>query len=131
MINIKNLLKTITPEKAWNEYVDAEPELFISNFYLDKVTDLKRMCEIYASELPYLFNFESIIFTVKDIEKIEKLLYKYLTDYIKKKGGLDKLKLYTEQEIDEIDKNLTDDVLEYLGYRFNTNKKGVKDLLKK
>ncbi len=87
-------IKRLTPKKAWIFYVETEPELFISNFR--PLTDIKKMCNIYAKELPYVFN---ILLTDKQIRILAKLFEEYLSDYIKKKGGFNKLNLYSEEEI--------------------------------
>jgi len=87
-------IKKLTPKEAWIFYVETEPELFISNFR--PITNIKKMCNIYAEELPFIFD---ILLTDKQIKILAKLFEKYLKEYIKKKGGFDKLNLYTEEEI--------------------------------
>mgnify|MGYP000932179892 FL=1 len=57
------------------------------------------MCEIYAHELPIVFEYDKILFTDKQIEEIENLLVTHLENYIKSKGGIENLKLYTEEEL--------------------------------
>ncbi len=86
--------KGLTPKKAWFLYVDTEPELFISNFR--PITDIKKMCDIYAEELPFVFD---ILLTDKQTKILGKLFEEYLTEYINRKGGFDKLKLYSEHEL--------------------------------
>lgn len=87
--------KGLTPNKAWFLYVDTEPELFISNFR--PITDIKKMCNIYAEELPFVFE---TLLTDKQIKILGKLFEEYLTEYINRKGGFDKLKLYSEQDLE-------------------------------
>ena len=89
--------KNLTPEKAWEEFVGTSEEMFLSNFRPE--TDIKKMCEIYAHELPIVFEYDKILFTDKQIEEIENLLVTHLENYIKSKGGIENLKLYTEEEL--------------------------------
>lgn len=85
----------LTPGKAWFLYVDTEPELFVSNFRPE--TDIKKMCNTYASEIPFVFE---TLLTVEQIRVLANLFEEYLTEYINRKGGFDKLKLYSEEDLE-------------------------------
>jgi len=92
----------ITPEELWNEYVPNSVELFISNFNYDNppVTDINKMCKIYSREI---CNSLGKPYTEEQREHFENLLKEYICGYIKKVGGYDKLRLYTEEQVDAID----------------------------
>ena len=93
-VNTKNL----TPKKAWIKFVGTSEEMFLSNFRPE--TDIKKMCKIYAQELPIVFEYEKILFTDRQIEEIENLILTHLENYIKSKGGVENLDLFTEEELD-------------------------------
>mgnify|MGYP000912655110 CR=1 FL=1 len=97
----KKWFEKLTPEMAWEQYVGTSVELFLSNFREDGYAkdEIDKMCIKYASELPGLF---SQIFTVEQVEHIAALFLQYIDTYIDKKGGYDKLELYTLEELDAI-----------------------------
>lgn len=72
--------------------------MFLSNFRPE--TDIKKMCKTYAQELPIVFEYDKILFTDNQLKEIENLLVTHLEDYIKSKGGIENLELYTEKELD-------------------------------
>ncbi len=100
--------KNLTPELAWEQYVDDSVEMFVSNFRDDGIHDIGEMCRRYAKDLPKIFDY---LFTQDQIELIGDLLTKYVTEYVEAKGGIEKLDLYTPEELDELDKKQIDDVL--------------------
>ena len=100
MAKNKRWFEKLTPALAWQQYVDTPVEMFVSNFYLDGVVEISQMCQIYASELPIIFKGQ--LFEQWQIERIAELLDTYMTDYIEKRGGIDKLELYSEGELEEI-----------------------------
>ena len=53
--NAKKWFKNLTPNMAWDQYVGMSERIFISNFYAEGVYDIKKMCTIYASEIPQLY----------------------------------------------------------------------------
>ncbi len=92
-VNTKNL----TPENAWIEFVGTSEKMFLSNFrYEVPEMDIKKMCKIYAQELPIVFEYEGILFSDKQIEEIENLLVTHLANYIKKNGGIENLESLVE-----------------------------------
>ena len=38
----------ITPEEAWNRYVDVQEKIFISNFVVEGLKDINEMCKFYC-----------------------------------------------------------------------------------
>jgi hypothetical protein len=100
----------MTSELAWQQYVDEPVEFFISMFHYEwkgPVTDIKEMCRIYARDMPGIF---SQLFTQDQLNHVAKLLEQYICDYIQEKGGLDRLKLYTNKELEEIEDKITDTI---------------------
>jgi len=96
------ITKNLTPKMAWNQLVSTSEEIFISNYRADRppITDIKKMCKVYAEELPIIFEYEKILFSDKQLKEIEKLLTKHLEGYIADKGGINKIELLTEVELD-------------------------------
>lgn len=97
--NTKGWYKNLTPELAWKKYVGTSVELFISNFRADGIYDLKKACMFHANELSA---DENTLFTTDQLELIANLWLKYIEKYIEQKGGIDKLELYTTEELDKI-----------------------------
>ncbi len=105
---MKNKLNNLTPREAWaihgieetSPHKDDAVEFFISNFKLEGITDIKDMCERYVKDLPIFYD---TLFTQEQLDKIACLLEQYINDYIEGKGGYEKLKLYSEKEINSID----------------------------
>lgn len=110
----KEWFKNLTPKKAWELYVNTSVELFISNYMAEGVTDIEKMCKYYADELPIMFEYERILFSNTQIESICKLIIEYIKEYIKEKGGIDKLKLYTVKELDAMLDNMHKDIMKNL-----------------
>lgn len=101
---MRKAITNLTPKNAWNQYVSTSEEIFISNYMAESkpITDIKKMCRAYAQELPIIFEYEKILFSDKQLEELEKLLTDHLENYIASKGGIDKLELLTEEELDEM-----------------------------
>ena len=55
-----------------------------------------------------------MVFPCKDGEPKCKVIETYINDYINGIGGYDKLELYTEEELEEIDQEQVDDLMETL-----------------
>ena len=77
-------------------------ELFISYFNYDNppVTDINKMCRIYSKEI---CNGLGKPYVEEQRQHFERLLKEYIHGYIEKIGGYDKLKLYTEEQVDTIE----------------------------
>ena len=100
---MRKKFRNLTPKQAFNKYADVgverPVELFLSNFIHEGYTDLTAMCRRYA---PEAIEIEDGLATTEEIAHVAELLEKYIRDYVKKIGGVSKLKLYTEEECDEI-----------------------------
>ncbi|NLY76870.1 MAG: hypothetical protein GX080_02140 [Tissierellia bacterium] len=108
----------LTPKQTWDYYVGTSVELFLSNFrYEVPEMDIAKMCRIYTREIPALF--EGTLFSSKKLEEIEKLLLTYLKDYIHSKGGIEKLQLYSEEELDLIFEETFEEAMEALCKKLN------------
>ncbi len=105
--------KNLTPKIAWDQYVDMSERIFISNFYLDGVYEIKEMCRIYAGEVPDLVSGR-VLFTIDDIKLIGDLLEEHLEGYLEKIGGMKNMELYTEEELEEMFQEDTEIILKYL-----------------
>ena len=119
-VNTKNL----TPKKAWIEFVGTSEEMFLSNFRPE--TDIKKMCKIYAQELPIVFEYEKILFTDRQIEEIENLILTHLENYIKSKGGVENLDLFTEEELDIMLRQDYEMIIYGLSQRWGVSREDVK-----
>ena len=128
----KVITRNLTPKKAWNQFVSTSEEIFISNYMAERtpITDIKKMCKAYAEELPIIFEYEKILFSDKQIKEIEKLLTDHLENYIAGKGGIDKLELLTEEELDEITTINHDIIMDSLADRFNTTREEISKALR-
>ena len=124
-VNTRNL----TPKKAWIEFVGTSEEMFLSNFRPE--TDIKKMCKIYSQELPMVFEYEKILFSDRQIEESENLILTHLENYIKGKGGIENLELYTEEELDIMLQQDYEKIIDGLSQRLGVSREDVKKELKK
>ena len=107
--------------------------MFISNYRADRppITDIKLACKAYAEELPIVFEDEKILFSDKQIKEIEKLITDHLEGYIANKGGIDKLKLFTEAELDAMALQDHEIIMEGLAKRFGVTREEISKSMKK
>ena len=128
-VNTKNL----TPKMAWDKFVNTSEEMFISNFMADNppVTDIKTMCEIYALELPIIFEHERMLFTIDQMEQIKKLITEHLENYIEEKGGIDKLELLSVEELDHMEMIEWEKLMNLIAKRYNITREEVSKILTK
>ena len=100
---MRKVFKNLTPVQAFRKYADVgveKPvEFFLSNFIHEGYTDLTAMCRRYAAEA---VEIEHRLATTEEIDYVAELLEKYIRDYVKKIGGESRIKLYTEEECNEI-----------------------------
>jgi len=100
---MRAIFKNLTPRQAFYKYsvttVERPVEFFLSNFIQDGYTNLTAMCQTYAREV---IESEHGLATTEEIAHLAKLFEQYIRDYVKKIGGVTKLKLYTEEECDAI-----------------------------
>ena len=75
------------------------------------------MCRIYTREIPALF--EGTLCRSTKLEEGEKVLLTYLKDYIHSKGGIEKLQLYSEEELDLIFEETFEEAMEALCKKLN------------
>ncbi|MGB4311295.1 MAG: hypothetical protein WBJ17_00030 [Natronincolaceae bacterium] len=109
--NKKGWFKNLTPKLAWEHYVGTSVELFLSNFREDGIHDIKEMCRDYAQEVPMM---ASGLFSQDQIDLIGNLIMEYIMEYAKERGGIDNLRLYTAQELDDIFDSMSMDIKRYL-----------------
>lgn len=94
--------RELTPEKVWKRYGnDVGVEYFISNFLVEgfKLDDIYEMCRRYITDI--IYHNDGMIST-DEKERVIDLLYEYIKTYIDNQGGIDKLKLLTEDELDKL-----------------------------
>ncbi len=84
------------------------------------------MCKIYAQELPIVFEYEKILFTDRQIEEIENLILTHLENYIKSKGGVENLDLFTEEELDIMLRQDYEMIIDGLSQRWGVSREDVK-----
>ena len=106
-----NYFKILTPEQAWDEYVTMPVELFISYFLSEGISDLWEMSKLHAFDI---VNITGQLYTQDELERVADLIETYMNDYINEIGGFEKLELYTEEELEEIDQEQVDDLMETL-----------------
>ncbi|NLZ93326.1 MAG: hypothetical protein GX922_04830 [Firmicutes bacterium] len=104
--------KKLTPQMAWEQYVDSPVEVFISNFYVEGIRDIEAMCQRYARDIPYIFNKQ--LFTQEQLKRVAELLNEYIVAYVAKKGGIDKLEIYSEEELDAMFDRVLEEVMQNL-----------------
>ncbi len=104
-------IKNLTPEESWNEFVSMSVELFLSYFYSDGFTDITEACKKFSQEIPISYEKP---FMQEQLDHIALLLNQYINNYINEKGGIDKLRLYTDKELEEIDEKEARELLEML-----------------
>jgi len=107
----KQWLKSLTPQKAWDFFYGDEVERFIYDFYVDGYTDIRKMCQRFAMEFP---GTDLGYFEQNELEYLASLLEQYIQAYIEKKGGLYNLNIYTEEELDEMWLDETNELLEVI-----------------
>ena len=119
---LRKIIANLTPKKAWDIYVSIGKKLFLSNFKFDiqpiYATELKKMCDRYVIDLP---GSEDTLFTTEELNHLSDLLVEHLENYIKNKGGLDKVGYYTEEELDEIARKETEEIFEAMVRRYGTD----------
>lgn len=121
----------MTPAIAWKNFVGTSEEMFLSNFrYEVPDMNIEKMCRLYAQELPIVFEYEQILFSDTQIEEIEGLLLTHLSSYIEKKGGLDKLDLYTEEELDEMLRQDHEEIMEGMTKKFGASREEITKALR-
>lgn len=95
-------LRSLTSKQAWEFFVmpGETVEGFISEFVVEGYdkNDIKTMVRVFAKDTPITLEHPLM---QEDIEYLEGLFYKYMTDHIEKIGGFDKLKLMTEEELEQ------------------------------
>ena len=123
----KAITRNLTPKKTWETYVGTSEEMFISNFMAETtpITDITKMCEIYAKEIPGIFETDKVLFTDKQLKELERLITEHLENYIKGKGGINKLEILTEDELDQIAMEDHEIIMNLLADRFNTTREEV------
>ncbi|NLZ38337.1 MAG: hypothetical protein GX893_01840 [Firmicutes bacterium] len=103
-------IKSMTPEQAWNEFVADSVEMFLSNFRSEGYTDIEAACIRYAADIPIIYRRP---FTQSQLDHIANLLKQYIDAYIHRKGGIDKIRFYTDEELDLMDALETQELLEW------------------
>lgn len=127
---IKNGIGRLTAKEVFEYYAGTDEKTFLSNFHYDNppVTDIKEMCRIYAMDIPA---DEELLFSLEELKNIENILLGHLENYIESKGGLDKVHLYTREELDKIDEQDTEEVLDALANYYGLSREELSLVLRK
>ncbi|HOB86349.1 MAG TPA: hypothetical protein PKO38_01505 [Bacillota bacterium] len=104
---MRKWLRSLTPKKAWDQFVEDSVEKFISEFYCEGIRDIPTMCRRYAYDL--LTGFMKP-FALEDLEHVASLLEQYIQE-----TGYDENNLYTEEELEIMWQKKVDDLLRFLG----------------
>ena len=127
---IKNGIGRLTAKEVFEFYAGTDEKTFLSNFHYDNppVTDIREMCRIYAMEIP---GNEGLLFSLEELKNIESILLGHLENYIESKGGMDKVELYTREELDKIDEQDTEEVLDALANYYGLSREELSLALRK
>ncbi len=106
-----NWIQNLTPAQAWDEFVTLSVELFMSTSYREGFTDIAEACEVYVKDIPSAYGRP---FLQIQLGHIAKLLEQYIDDYVTKIGGINELKIYTDEEQDELFQESVDDLLQVI-----------------
>lgn len=87
-------MNRLTPKQAWDMYGGGSVKLFVSFFYDEGITDVKKMCRLYVQDIPFIFG---CLYAQDRLDHIAKLLKQHI-----KNVGYDENSLYTEKELQEI-----------------------------
>ncbi len=74
---------------------------------------------------------EGLLFSLEELKNIESILLGHLENYIESKGGMDKVELYTREELDKIDEQDTEEVLDALANYRGLSREELSLVLKK
>lgn len=119
-------VKNLSPKQAWQEFAGSSEEVFLSNFRHEvPEMDIRKMCRIYAKDIPWTYSCDGIFFTTEELKKIEKLLLTHLEGYIESKGGLDKLDLVSEEELERMARRSYEEIVEGLAQNYNLTREEV------
>lgn len=99
-------MSRLTPQQAWQQYVDMPVKLFISYFYVKGVTDVTKMCQRYVKDIPTITEY---LFGQDQLDIIAKLLEQYINQQ-----GFNPNNLFTAKELDEIDKKQANSIIKLL-----------------
>ena len=107
----RSYFKKLTPEQAWEEYVTMPVDLFISYFLSEGISDMSEMNKLHAFDIP---NITGQLYTQDELDHVAGLIETYMNDYINGIGGFEKLEIYMEEELEEIDQEQVDDLMKTL-----------------
>ncbi len=108
----KKVVKGLTPEKAWECFAPPyDVDRFIYEMEYEGYTDITAMCQRYAAEMPGTYECP---IDKEVLDHVAKLLEQHIENRIKATGGRDKLKKYTEEELEKIEEQETDELLDMI-----------------
>ncbi|NMD43513.1 MAG: hypothetical protein GYA86_09445 [Firmicutes bacterium] len=108
----KNRIYTLTPEEAWDEYVTYSVEMFVSFSYQEGLTNMADACSSYVKDIPKTFERP---FPQSQLDHIANLLEKHIVEYVASIGGLSNLRVYTDEELEELWQEEVDELMLLLG----------------
>lgn len=94
-----NRIYALSPKAAWDEYVSYSVEIFVSLSYEDGFRDLADACKNYVEDIPKTYERP---FLQSQLEQIANLLERHIAGYLKSIGGISNLRIYTNEELEEI-----------------------------
>lgn len=107
-MRITNWIYSLTPEQAWSEFVATSVELFMSFSLNEGYTNITDACESYSKDIPVIYEKP---FLQSQLNHIARLLEKHIEDHLVRIGGLTKLRIYTDEELDMIWQDTVDDLM--------------------
>jgi len=101
MTRIMKYIKSLTQENLWEQYVTDSVEVFLSNFKGEgyQLTNIKSMCRKYAEDV---FNSFEILYSAEQVNYLAERLEQYINNYIEQQGGIQNLKLFNKEELEQI-----------------------------
>jgi len=101
MTRVMKYIKSLTQENLWQQYVTDSVEAFLSNFREDgyAITDITGMCQKYTEDVFDSFN---TLYSAEQVKYLAGKFEQYVNDYIEQQGGIENLKLLSEEELGQI-----------------------------
>jgi hypothetical protein len=94
-------IKSLTDDILWQQYVTDSVEIFLSNFKEEgyELTDIKSMCQKYAEDI---FDSFETLYSAEQVNYLAERLEQYINNYIEQQGGIQNLKLFNKEELEQI-----------------------------
>lgn len=100
--------RLLTPERAWKRYGNGTSvEFFITDYFYEGYTDIWEMCKKYIHDV--ICDVDGLV-TVEERTRVAKFFYQYIKNYVNRKGGIDKLEIFSRTQLAQLDVIWNDDL---------------------